>query len=251
MTGIKTLAVAAIASFLSVPAALAQDEKGPWSGNVLLGYLATSGNTENSSANLEAALNWDGNRWHHELSGRAIGQSTDKNTTAESYKATYEAKFDITDRFYLFGLLDYNQNRFTSYPQQIFQFAGVGYRFIDVEKHKLSAEVGAGATQSDTQAIDPVTGARTPGEDVNEAQWRASGTYDWQISETASFRQSLSVNSGSSNTFTESVTELRAAIYGALNLVLSYKIQNNSDVQPGTEKTDTFAAVSLEYGFGK
>ena len=59
------------------------------------------------------------------------------------------------------------------------------------------------------------------------------------------------MNSGSSNTFTESVTELGANIYGALAMVLSYKIQNNSDVQSGTEKTDTFAAISLEYAFGK
>ncbi|MBT8444097.1 MAG: DUF481 domain-containing protein [Gammaproteobacteria bacterium] len=58
------------------------EDAGPWSGRVLLGYLATGGNTENTSANLEAGVNWDGERWHHAFSGRGIGQSTDKNTTA-------------------------------------------------------------------------------------------------------------------------------------------------------------------------
>lgn len=225
-------------------------DPGPWSGRVLLGYLSTSGNTENTSGNLEAAVNWDGERWHHVLSGRAISQSQDKDTTAESYKATYEAKFDLSERTYVFGLLDYNKNRFTSFPTQTFQFAGIGRRFIKTEKHELNAEVGAGASQSDVQAILP-DGSRVPMGSVDEFNWRASGDYRWTITETSWFSQTLSVNSGSSNTFTESLTELGANIYGALALVLSYKIQNNSDVQPGTEKTDTFAAINLEYAFGK
>ena len=132
-----------------------KEETGPWSGRVLLGYLATSGNTENTSANFEAAVNWDGERWHHTLSGRAIGQSQDKDTTAESYKATYEAKFDLTERTYLFGLLDYNKNRFTSYPEQTFQFVGIGRRFIMTDKHELNGEVGVGASQSDVQLTRP------------------------------------------------------------------------------------------------
>jgi len=249
------LAVTVVAIFLSIPAALAQDEKGPWSGKVLLGYLATSGNTDNTSANLEAALNWDGKRWHHELSGRAIGQSQDNDTTAETYKATYEAKWDFTERNYLFALLDYNKNRFTSYKQQIFEFAGVGRRFITTEKHELNAEIAAGATQADLQELieppPPADSFWVPRGSSDEFNWRASGKYHWKIGENARFTQTLSVNSGSSNTFTESVTELGANIYGSLAMVLSYKIQNNSDVQPGTEKTDTFAAISLEYAFGK
>jgi putative salt-induced outer membrane protein len=255
MSVFMRLAVAVGAIFLSLPAAHAQDEQGPWSGKVLLGYLATSGNTDNTSANLEAALNWDGTRWHHELSGRLIGQSQDNDTTAETYKATYEAKWDFTERNYLFGLLDYNKNRFTSYKQQTFQFAGIGRRFIKTENHQLEAEVAAGTSQADLQAlIEPPPPQDSYWQDagtVDEFNWRASGKYHWKIGENARFTQTLSMNSGSSNTFTESVTELGANIYGALAMVLSYKIQNNSDVQPGTEKTDTFAAISLEYAFGK
>jgi len=246
MQNIFRIACAALALCLAVPAAHGAEEQaeetGPWSGKVLLGYLAVSGNTDSTSGNLEAAVNWDGERWHHALSGRAIGQSQENDTTAESYKATYEAKFDLSERTYLFGLLDYNKNRFTSYVQQTFQFVGIGRRFIMTEKHQLNAEAGAGASQSDL--------ATPPGGSVDEANWRVSGTYDWKISENASFMQALSVNGGSSNTFTESVTELRASIYGSLAMVLSYTIRNNSDVLPGTEKTDTFAAVNLEYAFG-
>jgi putative salt-induced outer membrane protein len=245
---------AAAAVALGVPtasaAAEAAEDTGPWSGRVLLGYLATSGNTDNTSANLEAGANWDGERWHHSLAGRAIGQSQQNSTTAESYKLTYEAKFDLTERTYLFGLIDHNKNRFSSYPEQTFEFVGVGRRFIKTDRHELNAEFGVGATQSDLQAILP-DGTRVPAGSEDEFAWRASGDYKWTITDTSWFAQSLSVSSSSSNTFTESVTEVGANIIGALALVISYKVQNNSDVQPGTEKTDTFTAVNLEYAFGK
>jgi len=232
----------AVALCLGHATAGAADEaaaEGPWSGMVRLGYQATSGNTDNSAANLEAAVNWDGVRWHHSLSGRGTGQSEDNQTTAESYKATYEAKYDFTERSYAFGLLDYNKNRFTTYVQQTFEFVGIGHRFIVTDRQKFSGEAGVGFSQADL-----ATGATQ-----DEFNWRLSGVYELKIGENASFLQTLSVNSGSSNTFTESVTELSANVYGALAMVLSYKVQNNSDVLPGTEKTDTFASVNLEYVF--
>jgi putative salt-induced outer membrane protein len=54
---------------------------------------------------------------------------------------------------------------------------------------------------------------------------------------------------GGDNTFSESVTSITARLIGALNLVASYTIRNNSDVPVGTEKTDTRTAISLEYAF--
>jgi len=74
-------------------------------------------------------------------------------------------------------------------------------------------------------------------------------TYNWQISETASFGQAFLVESGGSNTFSESVTKLSARLVGSLALVASYTVRHNSDVLPGTETTDTFTALALEYGF--
>ncbi len=237
----STAILMGVALALASPLAWSQQAaESPWSGYVRLGYLALSGNTESTTVNLEAEANWDGQRWHHTLSGRAIGKSEDKETTAEAYKATYEARFDLTERNYLFGLLDYNRTRFTSYDRQTFQFVGIGRRFIRTERHLLEAEFGVGAGQSEL-----ATGASQ-----DEANWRASGTYEWKIGENASFMQKLNVNSGSSNTFTESITELKSGIVGNLAMVLSYTVRNNSDVLPGTEKTDTYAAISLEYEFG-
>jgi len=234
----------------------------PWSGKVALGYLASSGNTDTTALNFDGDVNYDVNKWHNTLLGRAILKTDNNQTTAESYKAAYNLKYDLSDRNYLFGLIDYNRNRFSSYDQQTFEIVGAGRRFIMTEKHELNGELGIGASQSDfrdCESDDVLAGScvigppQTPpfGTSENEVVYRASGDYKWQISETASFVQKLSFNIGSNNTYTESLSELRAGIVGNIALVLSYTIQNNSDVAPGTDKTDTFTAISLEYAFGQ
>ena len=239
----------------------AQDS-GPWSGKVALGYLASSGNTDTTALNFNFEVNYDVNKWHNSLLGRAILKTDSNKTTAESYKAAYNLKYDLSDQNYLFGLIDYNNNRFSSYDQQIFEIVGAGRRFIMTEKHELNGELGIGASQSDfrdCKSDDVLAGScvigppqTAPfGTSENEVVYRASGDYKWQISETASFLQKLSFNIGSSNTYTESLSELRAGIVGDIALVLSYTIQNNSDVAPGTDKTDTYTAISLEYAFGQ
>jgi putative salt-induced outer membrane protein len=69
------------------------------------------------------------------------------------------------------------------------------------------------------------------------------------LSETATFTQDLAVESGSTNTYMESKTALSARLVRNLALVASYTIKSNSEVPVGTEKTDTFTALSLEYAF--
>jgi putative salt-induced outer membrane protein len=224
-----------------------EEQEGPWSGKIAIGYLAVSGNAENTSFTGKAELNWDGERWHHGLSGKVLGNSVDKETTAEAYQATYETKFDLVERTYLFGLLDYNKNRFSSYDQQIFEVAGIGQRLIKTDRHELNAELGAGASQQ-RLVEEPVPGTIIK-TDINEATFRISGDYTWNISENSTFSQKLSATSGSSNTYTESITELSAGIIGELSTVLGYTVRHNSDVADGRDKSDTFASISLEYLF--
>ncbi len=76
-----------------------------------------------------------------------------------------------------------------------------------------------------------------------------SGDYLWTISETAEFSQSIAIDSGSFNTYTESITKLTMDILGNISIVVSYTVKNNSDVPAGIVNTDTFTAVAVEYTF--
>lgn len=224
---------------LAAPLLAADDEDDPLEGNVTFGYLATTGNTETSSLNAGFEAKYIAGDWHHEAMASAINASENKVTTAEAYETGWKSGWDFTDRDYLFGRLNWRKDRFGGFDTQFSQTIGYGRHIIDTDVHTLDGEVGFGARQSEDQL----------GATQNETIATGALRYKWQFSDTSDFSQTFRVEVGSDNTFSESVTAITARLIGALNLVASYTIRNNSDVPIGTEKTDTRTAVSLEYAF--
>ncbi len=216
----------------------AQDEEG-FSGRAAFGYLATSGNTDNKTMSTSFDLGWHYAPWHHSFKGAAVRASSSGVDTAEAYSLDWQTGYDFNDTTYAFGLIAWNQDKFSGYDQQVREVVGYGKRLIDTDVHKLNGEIGGGARQADLR----------DGASQDEAIIRLSGDYLWNISETAEFTQTLSIEGGSDNTFTEAVTKLTAQIRGSFSVILSYTLRNNSDVPVDTEKTDTFTAVALEYTF--
>jgi len=217
----------------------AEEEEGPWSGKVSFGYLATTGNTENSNMNGNFEIGYSVGNWNHVLDAYAINAAENKVTTAEAYGAGWKSERTLSEHNFLFGRLNYRNDRFSGYPTQFSQSVGYGRRFFDTGVHFLAGEIGAGARQSE----------RADGVKENDVIGNARLNYRWTFSETANFRQEFLVEYGERNTYFQSVSELRAQLIGALAMVASYTIKNNSDVPPGTEKTDTWTALSIEYVF--
>ncbi|MBT8422233.1 MAG: DUF481 domain-containing protein, partial [Gammaproteobacteria bacterium] len=114
-------------------------EEGVWSGDVTFGYLRTSGNTDDSSADLDFKVALVVKPWGHEAKGRAYGASTSDTTTAESYKLGWKSTYDITAKDYAFGALDWNKDRFSGYSRQSFGTVGYGRRILDNETYTLNA----------------------------------------------------------------------------------------------------------------
>jgi putative salt-induced outer membrane protein len=229
-------AICLVLSF-SAGTALAQDDG--LSGQVAFGYLATSGNSENENMNLTFGGQYDGEKWEHSLKGLGVKARSSNATTAEAYGLAWKSKYDINENDYVFGSAAWDKDEFSGYDQQIREVVGYGRRFIDRETHTLNAEAGAGFRQADLR----------DGTSEDESILTLGLDYQWLISETASFKQLFAIESGADNRYTESVTSLSTDVWGDIALVLSYTIKSNSDVPVGTEKTDTFTAISLEYSF--
>lgn len=221
--------------------AVAQDaaDNDPIEGKASLGYLSTSGNTESTNANAAFNLLWKQTLWSHEFDLSAIKAENSGDTTAEAYFASYTGRRAFGEKSYLFAALDWQSDKFSAYDSQMSETVGYGRHLIATERHALDIEIGAGARQAEL-----LTGASE-----DDSIIRGALGYTWTISDSSEFKQGLVVESGSSNTRTESVSELRADIFGNVALVLSYRLRNNSDVPPGIDKTDTFTAISLEYAF--
>ena len=228
-------------------------DKGPWSAKLAGGYAKTSGNSDSSAANFSGEGRYDKERWHHILGATAVVASSAENrdspteTTAESYWGGFKSQYDLAPAWYGFGSLDWYKDRFSAYDHQLYEAAGVGWRILRNEAHRLDLELGAGAKQA----------KQVSGDNQNEAIALLRGLYTWQISKNAAFVQKLAVLSGSDNTYTESVSQLKAGVIGNLSMVLGYTWKHNSDVEIDTslvtprpfEKTDTYTTVSLEYVF--
>jgi putative salt-induced outer membrane protein len=170
---------------------------------------------------------------------KAINATEDEQTTAEAYSASWKSEFNLTDRDFLFGRVNWRKDRFSGYDQQLSESVGYGRRIIDTGVHFLNAEIGAGARQADL--VD--------GTSESDVILRAGVNYRWQFAERAAFTQDLSTESGEENTYVESITALKASLIGDLALVASYTIKNNSEVPAGSENTDRYTSLSLEYVF--
>ncbi len=215
------------------------EEEGPWAGSVSLGYLSTSGNTETTSYNTKFEVGYTENDWEHRLNGSSTGAEDGAATTAESYALGWRSAYQFTEHDFVFGTVDWRKDRFAGVVQQISYALNYGRRVIDSPSHQLDLGIGAGYRDSD----------RSDGTSEANAIGRGSLAYNWVWTESSGFTQDLVVESGSDNTYIESVSAVRARLIGDFNLVLSYTIKQNTDVPVGSEKKDTQTAISIEYAF--
>lgn len=235
----RTLWLAAAVLFALPVHAAEEEDNGPLSGSVKFGFIGTTGNTETSSLNTGVSATYKKGRWEHDASVAALFSSENDVTTAEAYEAAWRSRWDFSERDFIFGRLNWRKDRFAAFDTQFSQTLGYGRRILTGPTHTLNAEAGAGARQSEDQF----------GLSQDETILFGGLDYKWQFSETAHFEQTVAIEAGEDNTFIESKSSVSASLVGALSLVASYTVRNNSDVPAGTEKTDTQTAISLEYGF--
>ncbi len=209
------------------------------SGKASFGFLSTSGNTESTNMNAALALVYRLETWRHHFDLSAIGASTNNETTTEAYRAKYEARRDIGRHGYAFTALDWDRDRFSGFDSQSSMTAGYGRRFVDTPKQSVDGGLGAGARDS----------VLPDGSVERDAVLRTSLDYVWTLSSTSQFEQALVVETGSTNTSTDSVTSLKAGLFGNVGLVISYRLKYNSQVPPGIVNSDRYSSVSLEYAF--
>lgn len=235
----RAVCAVALVAMVAGPPVVAEEAADPWSGNVRLGYLSTTGNSDTENMNFAFGVGYARNKWTHALAGSAVGASDTDQTTAEAYTLGWKSTYDFTEFDYLFGRVDWLKDRFSGYDQQLSETVGYGRRLINRPNQFLNVEVGAGARQSKLRN----------GDDENEAIVRLGANYQYQFNESAQFNFDLGVQSGAENTFTEGVAALKTRLIGSLAAVLSYTVRNNTDVPAGSKKTDTLTSVALEYTF--
>lgn len=238
-----SLCVITLCAFAASATFAGEEPTGPWSGTAGLGFLTSTGNTENSTFNGTADVAYEYGRWHHGARALAIGTSSNKDTTAERYELGFKSDYDLSAVSYVFGLIDFEKDRFSGYDQRIWEGVGYGRRLREDDIVVWNAEGAIGAQQADLNL--PTGGTMAE----NNVFVRVGTDVAWKFSPTADLTQLLQADWTSDNTLLTSVTAINAALRDDIGLSLSYTIKHNTDVISPLDETDTYTAINLTYAF--
>lgn len=236
----KNVAIAAgVATMLAMGNVRAEETEPPWEGNISLGYLASTGNTETENFNGEVKAAYSLIGWVHHVFLSAVGSRDSGVINGERYQAQYKLDKKLDQRSYLYGRLAYDKDRFSGFDSKSSGVAGYGRRLIDNEKHVLKGELGAGRRRENL--LDGTTNTN--------AILQGNIDYLFRFSKNAEFTQTLLTEAGRDNNYTESVSKIRSNLIGALAVAVTYTVKHNTNPPEINEKTDTYMAISLDYKF--
>ncbi len=230
-------------------------EEKPFSGEGEIGLLLTNGNSDTESVNAKLGLKYETGKMLSEAKIAALYSSEETETdgekedkvSAEKYNYFAKVGYKFNEANYAFITGAYEDDRFSGYDYRTAFTVGYGRKVIQNDKVNLNIELGPGY-RYDKQHRHWVDGELV--EDIeNEAIFRGYGMFSYKFTDTASFQQDLTVETGSDNTVTESITAVKSQIIGAVSMKASFTLTHNSSPPEDTDKTDTETALTLVYDF--
>ncbi|MCK6370750.1 MAG: DUF481 domain-containing protein [Gammaproteobacteria bacterium] len=211
-----------------------------WTGKGTFGGVLARGNTDTETVNLNVDVANEVDRWKHKAGASWLRTVNDDVTSADRWELRGESQYSLTERGYVFGSLRYEDDRFTDFDYQATASGGYGYRFIMTETTKLEAQIGPGFRQ---------TKRRATGEKNEDVIGRGAVNFEHKLTDTTLIYDRLLVESGSDNTFLQNALGIEVKINDTFSLGLDYTLRHNTDVLPGTDKTDQVVTANLVYGF--
>lgn len=220
-----------------------------WSGKGEFGAFRATGNSSNTGITAGLSLKRQGIDWTHKLRGRADYQRNNGVTSREQYFLAYEPNIKISKRMFVYGLAQYERDRFQGFSARYAVSGGVGYKFIDEPDMQLSGKIGPAYRV--TEYVNDGSESRIAGLLGLDFDWsvtdRIKLTHDTNaVAETGS---STTLLVDSSNTSLNLVSGLNAKVSDSITTRFSYAIEYDSNPPVGAVQTDTLSRVTLIYDF--
>ena len=210
-----------------------------WKGQVEFGASRSTGNTRNLGVYGALGVERAGLRWRHKLTARADIQETNGVTSTERVMATYQPFYRFHDRFYVYGITEYEYDPFQGYDDRYTLGGGGGYSFVPGPKAKL--EVEGGPALRHTEEMD--------GSAHTTLAARASMNFSWAITPTLEFKQNSSVYYEPGDTSASALSVIDTRLIGPIKARFSYDIRYESGVPVGAKSVNTQSRATLVYSF--
>lgn len=255
LTPYRPLAAGLIActAFFSVPSAVAEATDTPlgWSGEVGLAYLQKAGNSRSTSFNGKSKAVREGEQWRNTFKLEGANESAEEVRTDENYFAATQLDYKLAEDAYLFGLLEYTDDRFSGFAYESSITFGYGRKLIHDAEMQWAVDGGVGYRRSELELENTVE---------EEAVARLATRYQWKISDTAVFEEEASSEIGEERTVSKSLTRLKFSINASLWASLAYEIKHTTNAPLGVslsdgetaaeaEKSDRTTSLGLNYAF--
>lgn len=210
-----------------------------YSGEGELGAFTNTGNAPGIGLAAGLKLTAEGEDWRLGLLGRADYQETSNVVVREQYRVSAEPNYKFNERGYVYGLGQYEQDRFQGFHARYSLSGGVGYSLLTDENAKLS--VKAGPAWRFTRLVT--------GTDESVLAGLASVDIKLKLTPTIQFTEAASAYVDEQRSTLFSVAALDSQLIGKLKARLSYTVQYESNPALGRAPTDTTSRLTLVYGF--
>lgn len=243
-----------------VSAAAIAEEKRPWEVEVELGAIATSGNTETTSIHTKIDAKQNFTRFNNEYIFSSLYKEDDvlqddntkvKEKTADKYLISAKSSYLLSNanKSYMFGIASYTHDKFGAY--KTYETVAIGYGDWLYSNEKINWFLEAGPGYFRGEKVLQTLNINDPYiyEVEQGALLRVATEFEWKITQTAVFKQTFSVESGSGNTRSLSETSLAASITNAMQMKLAFAAASDSTVASGKEKIDTTTSATIVYKF--
>lgn len=210
-----------------------------WSGEGQVGATRSTGNSSNTGLTAGLKLQRTGIDWRHKITALADFQRSNGVTTREQLLLAYEPNYQLNERVFIYGLGQFERDRFQGFSSRLTGSGGIGYRVIDTDSTQLSIQ--GGPAYRTTRLIG---GGRT-------SSLAALGAldFDWQVSERIKLTQDVSALLQSANSTLAATTGLEAGLGSGLSARLAYTVEHDTNPPVGAINTDTLTRFTLIYGF--
>jgi putative salt-induced outer membrane protein YdiY len=224
----------------------------PWAGDVELGLVLSSGNTESTAIRANAELQHEMKDFRNKYLIQTLFQrnsqfdrennSKTSNTTGQRLNLVGQSNYKFyRSEFSIFGRGAYLNDRFGAFREQASIAAGSAMRIYEEGDNYWDIETGPGFAHQETSDGDRSTGII----------WYAATNLDYQLNEHNSFRQSLewSVSLDGKNSSWQSRSAFTSQVSGQLSMRLGFLVKYDSNPGAFRSKTDTETSATLVYSF--
>jgi putative salt-induced outer membrane protein len=250
---------AASLSLFAAASALADEAPAPpppqheFIGKGQFGFLSSKGNSDATSLNAALdILRYDG-PWKNELAFAGLYGKSGNVISAERWGIRQQTDYAITVPLFAFESLHFDHDMFNGFLYQASITGGIGYKILDTNDTKLTAQVGAGYRRFRPELIDKEPDGSVAGRTPLDGVGEAIGTFGLDAShafnKSTVLSNKLLVEAGSSNTTIHDDIALTVKMSDHLALSAGYGFLDNTKPPAGLKRLDTVATLNVVFGF--